>query len=910
MPSRVVLSRSQSPTSRHMVAASKLAPRQDRIVAKTTLTVQQRAMRKAAHAAIQEYLRIVRRKMAHTAIRAAANSVSPFDDDDDDLGDDIDLNMLDQSAAWPDILGRTILPEISNIVMGLGPQKLLPSAVTQITAWRAQWMSARTQALMGVPDQITKQIRDAVQDDATTNGPNPTSAANIVKNLLNPDAPTWASRAQTIARTETLSANNQGGLASWTAVHQSLAPMGGQVYKTWLATEDSRTRPDHIDIDGTEVGVDDSFSVGEDTMNGPGDESADPGNTINCRCTLTYRVDDGSDDDTGDDEADDADNSDDADDSADDDPDALTAAPEAPVTAPAIDAPPAGPPQPADGTPSEATSAVTPGPQQWSGVLATLDAPSSDGRMISSSGLTIRTLPLPLSYQCEGEHGGEPAGSTVIVGRILTAEIQGNTVVGTGDFLDTMDGSSFAAIEQVAAGIGGVSIDLPVQVVTYMAPGPDGVLIPVDPMQFMGDPDSVIMVAQQSELAGATIVNIPAFADARIQLVDPMTVAPNTGLVADAADPQGPLLTATDITFPDGTVVKVGDQIDVMGAEGADGTVKGTVTAIDPDANTVTLTVEGQPDPITVDASALTNTPDSADNTSEGASGTNTGTGVGGPSGGADGVAAAALTAAVAFPGLEAEHVYPADWFSLPDLEEIDRQPHIRVTDDGRVFGLLAQSGSCHIGFGSECVAPPTSPSNYAHFHVGEVKTDQGFLPVGKLTVGGGHADMRLGWQGTVEHYDNAGSAAAVVRAYDTDRGIVLAGALLPNATPEQIAAIRRNDCSGDWRPIGGQRELVAALSVNTGGFQLTPRSALAADGRPLALVAAGVVHAEPTQGLTLPSGVQLTGQDIAVLASAFNEVADQRVTTAAERKRRRVDADTLRRRVERDALKATLKAV
>lgn len=1216
------------------VSVAKLAVRGDRIVAKTTLVRQQRDMAKVAHQAIRQYLAVVRRAVAHTAVTAAAPTmtrpIAPHTslvetppEDESDLGDDVDLNALDQSAAWPGILRSTILPSLEDLIGGIGPaDRMTPSVMASVSAWRAQYMAGRTQALVGVPDQITRQIRDAIQADADTNGTNPRSAAGIVKDLLNPDAPTWASRADTIARTEVIGANNQGGLASWTAVHQSLASAGGAVYKTWLATSDSRTRPDHADIDGTEISVDDTFTVGGQEMNGPGDDGADGDETINCRCTLTFRVDDGSgggeevdeataeamaeggdaaaldetaldetaaegvdaaetevtdeasvgedqveasdteppaselsdekqaieDAPTGDDafnllnqntpdlnseEAgrvqyytgdgfsqlnqriaagtmDEADTNaantlddiisrapaaddavvfrgvrsmDDAsvgdvisndgfvsttasqnmaktyagvdpgramirilvpqgqpalaldktlsnnpvekevllpkginfrvvgkstvkgafgqdtplydvvidqkpvvssalvqdftrairrraaDAGGDDGGDAMTAAVEAPVTAPAkapaaapdsskpyepqpyapepdetvtcpncqkmndTDAvycdqcgfelkgatgvvvappaaddatpmtaagpmPPAGPPQPADGTPSEAAPAAPPGAMKWSGVLATLDMPSSDGRMIQSAGLTIRPLPLPLSYQQHGEHGGEEAGKTVIVGRILTAAIEGGQVVGTGDFLDVMGCyEAMAALEQVAAGIGGVSIDLPVQVVSYMAPGPGGTLLPIDPMQYLGDPDTIIQVAEQSELAGACIVNTPAFAAARIELVAADTAVPNLApVVADAASPVGPVLTDDSITFPDGTVLHVGDQVNIVDANNP-AITSGLIESIDPSTNAVTVAVEdptqpGQTNSITVDAGSLSVAdPDAGEPPATGGTGT------------PDGVTAAAMR----FPGLEEEHVYPAEWF---DPVQLDGPTRMTITDEGRVYGHLAQSGTCHVGFADKCVAPPESPTNYAYFHMGEVKTDKGLIAAGKITVGGGHADIRLGWRLAQEHYDNAASVGAVVRAYRDEHGIQVAGALLPNATKEQIAAMRRSPLSGDWRIIGGERELTFAHCVNDPGFPIAPRAALAADGHPTALVAAGIVYGppmddEPTPGgITLPSGVKLTDADVAVLASAFADVTDQRNQEALDREQRATDARNLRRSLLRNKLR------
>jgi hypothetical protein len=53
------------------------------------------------------------------------------------------------------------------------------------------------------------------------------------------------------------------------------------------------------------------------------------------------------------------------------------------------------------------------------------------------------------------------------------------------------------------------------------------------------------------------------------------------------------------------------------------------------------------------------------------------------------------------------------------------------------------------------------------------------------------------------------------------------------------VVALRASDISGDWRDVGGSKELVAALAVNVAGFP----TVTVTDGVQLTLVAAGVVH-------------------------------------------------------------------
>lgn len=232
-----------------MATSRRLAARGDRLIAKANLIRQERELARVAHQAITQYLRLVRRAMAHTRITAAAPLPGDEEPDDLDLGPDVDLNALDQSALWPEILQKTILPGISTLLTGIGPKDMTPAVASSVNSWRAQWLDDQTQKLAGVPDQITKQIRDAVQANAEEHGPDPRAAARIVTDLMNPDAPTWKSRANTIARTEVVGANNQGGLASWTAVHESLAPVGGRGCGRWRRT-DWRRRDDRSSTRG------------------------------------------------------------------------------------------------------------------------------------------------------------------------------------------------------------------------------------------------------------------------------------------------------------------------------------------------------------------------------------------------------------------------------------------------------------------------------------------------------------------------------------------------------------------------------------------------------------------------------------------------------------------------------------
>ena len=177
----------------------------------------------------------------------------------------------------------------------------------------------------------------------------------------------------------------------------------------------------------------------------------------------------------------------------------------------------------------------------------------------------------------------------------------------------------------------------------------------------------------------------------------------------------------------------------------------------------------------------------------------------------------------------------PKEWFNNPGLK---KPTALTVTDDGKVFGHIAAWHVDHIGmaFGTR---PPRSKSNYAFFHTGVVRTEEGAdMPVGQLTLAGGHAGLEASAQEAVRHYDDTASAVADVHAGEDAYGIWVSGALRPGTSPEQIRSLRASAPSGDWRPIKGALELVAVCQVNVPGFPIA--RARVASGQVMALVAAG----------------------------------------------------------------------
>lgn len=196
----------------------------------------------------------------------------------------------------------------------------------------------------------------------------------------------------------------------------------------------------------------------------------------------------------------------------------------------------------------------------------------------------------------------------------------------------------------------------------------------------------------------------------------------------------------------------------------------------------------------------------------------------------------------------------PVAWFSDPKLKAPTK---LSITEDGRVYGHLAQWKVCHVGVGNSCVMAPHSRMNYSLFRQGAVVCDDGSeAPIGKITLGTAHANPTWGVMPSRDHYDNTGWAAAVVNVGEDVHGIWVAGALTTTMTPERIAELRAASLSGDWRVVNGNLELIAALAVNNPGFPIYREKA----GHAFSLAAVGIIGLE--EEFSMDEETQLEGDE------------------------------------------------
>lgn len=552
-------------------------------------------------------------------------------------------------------------------------------------------------------------------------------------------------------------------------------------------------------------------------------------------------------------------------------------------------------------------AAQAPLPNGWRGLLIPTNTRSGDRReYILDTAVTevpARPLPLPLNAQ---KYSGEGHDGSEVVGLITRLWLDQGAVWGEGTF-DLADPCAADWAAKLGRGVAGwVSVDLSDIAVEEVPLDADGNEVPDEAFAGVDTPDdpanpvaSWLMRVTEWRMMGVTLVASPAFEQARIEPVYDMAPAPpiappkvHTGgmvtLVPAAEDAHRLAIAGYEaVDELHVTLAYLGDAVDWSPeqrddltravTELADRPLIGEVwghAAFNPagDEPCAVYLVKGDdlPDLHAAVWDVLENndTPTVPTNHSPWTPHMTAGYGLS--------VAELAEVGPIRFDRLRIAFggqnrdiyldtitsaltasavVYEYADFDIPEASELTA---LTVTPSGRVFGHLADRLSCHIGFADVCVTPPVSNCDYAYFHQGEVTTTEGPLPVGKITLGTGHANMHASAKGAAEHYDNTATAVAIVRCRDGALGPWLSGRILPGVTDEKVAELRRSGVSGDWRGVrrgSNDLELVACLAVNVPGFPVPRTRALAASGV-RTLVAAAV---RPRRALSAVSQQRLT---------------------------------------------------
>lgn len=538
---------------------------------------------------------------------------------------------------------------------------------------------------------------------------------------------------------------------------------------------------------------------------------------------------------------------------------------------------------------------------KWKGRLAWVNRPTGDGRRFKTGGVSNRNLPQPINWQRQSSEGHS---TSVTVASLEELEISDTEVWGSGVMFDDTESESLRAdvlhvMELIRQGVVGPSVDPgAVQAVEVLA-GTDEPLTweafeaAMAEVEEGGEFPPIELLFTHYEIAGATLVSTPAFADVTFELeedvVDPaqavvaavigstdLPVADrNRSWDGDAAasrvfdlfsgddgvvdvsgvaraflwrDPEGDPQDRGSYKLPYADVLNGHLEIVPAGVIATAGG-RGVDAASIPEGDRMKLEARvcALYDRVRREFDDWPTCPFDQNDVSASAE--------------------AARKSAVAADRLRAA-LPPVELFMDPKLDQLTALVR-EVQPDGtvRVFGHLSDPNSCHRGFRDQCMTPPESQTDYSLFHRYPFETSEGLISVGRITSGLGqvgnscahlgckglddHACVNFEFLEAVKHHDGLKTLAWVQVGIDRERipgAIWFSGIEAPGLGETELAVLARRRVSGDWRDLGATRELceILALAREEPGFDV-PRVAVGfRDGRQVSLVAAAQVCPRP----------------------------------------------------------------
>ncbi|MFI9463767.1 phage minor head protein [Streptomyces xiamenensis] len=231
----------------------------------------------AVRAAVGEYLDAVRTGLLGLdALTAAAGGPD----------DPLDWSAWPDASVWSRIVERVIAP-VQRRIWERSYRQAAPDAPAGAEAAADDLSRTLVERLSGLPRRVWDRLRAATSTGLARGEQLPELRARLGQQATLEE---WDGTIRTMTRTETMSALNSGGLA---AAIDEQDRTGRTWTKTWVATLDGRTRPSHAAADGQTRPIGEPFTVGAARLQHPGDPLAPPGETVNCRCTATYRLSSG-----------------------------------------------------------------------------------------------------------------------------------------------------------------------------------------------------------------------------------------------------------------------------------------------------------------------------------------------------------------------------------------------------------------------------------------------------------------------------------------------------------------------------------------------------------------------------------------------------------------------------------------
>lgn len=204
------------------------------------------------------------------------------------------LDFIQNFTEEQSVVTRQILANAFS--QGQGTRQTAKELVDSIGLTRTQLAAVdnyRTLLENGSTAALTRQLRDRRFDSTVQNAidGNVLTSEQINRMVDRYREQMLNYRAENIARTESLTVLSTARHEAMTQVIEQSGIDPSQVERTWHRTNDNRTRHSHREMEGQVRGMDEPFTsgLGNELMY-PGDPDAPAEDRINCRCSVSYRI--------------------------------------------------------------------------------------------------------------------------------------------------------------------------------------------------------------------------------------------------------------------------------------------------------------------------------------------------------------------------------------------------------------------------------------------------------------------------------------------------------------------------------------------------------------------------------------------------------------------------------------------
>lgn len=191
--------------------------------------------------------------------------------------------VSDHRQFWTEQVDAEIVPEVRGVLTDAW-RRVTAAGDPPADGWTSQYLNQVGNRMSHTPDEVYAMIVREVEQGISEGRPLQQVRDEIQAILTAGPTSVWRGRAMTVARTETIGAVNAGVYRG--AVLDAQQRGDPAPFKVWIATDDTRTRPAHVEADQQRTLLSEPFRVGGAPLMFPGDPRGPAALVISCRCSM------------------------------------------------------------------------------------------------------------------------------------------------------------------------------------------------------------------------------------------------------------------------------------------------------------------------------------------------------------------------------------------------------------------------------------------------------------------------------------------------------------------------------------------------------------------------------------------------------------------------------------------------